>query len=61
MSSVTTRAVISTIQITERLGEFVASTTVTHTDTQIIEFEGTGYCPSEAVRDLADYLDDAGY
>jgi len=54
-------ATIAPIEINERNGEFVASTTVTHSDAQVLEFEGTGYCLSEAVRDLADYLDDAGY
>ena len=52
---------VAPIHITERNGEFVASTTVTHSDAQVIEFEGEGYCLSEAVRDLSDYLDDAGY
>ena len=52
---------VEPIQVTERHGEFVATTTVSHTDVQQIEFEGTGYCLSEAVRDLADSLDDAGY
>jgi hypothetical protein len=61
MSGVSTRATVAPIEITERDGEFVASTTVSHTDAQVLEFSGTGYCLSEAVRDLADYLDDAGY
>jgi hypothetical protein len=52
---------VEPIQITERHGEFVAQTIVSHSDVQRIEFEGTGYCLSEAVRDLADSLDDAGY